>query len=331
MKFKVDGRFIGHEYPPLIIAEIGINHGGSLERAFDLVDLAKYCGCECVKTQYHIPDEEMINDGSELWKTINNCALIGEEEMYLREYIKKKGMLYLSTPFSFAAVDRLEKLGVDWYKIGSGECNNNVFVEYVASKGKPVILSTGMSRESEIDDAVDILMRAGVPHVLLYCVSLYPPSYDEINLNKIGNMARRYPESCIGLSDHTKTIWTSIAAMALGACVIEKHFTDNSLKNFPDHDVSICPNDMLALIDSSIAVYNAMRDRNINAVYDLQFASSVVAKRNILPGDEITLENCTTKRPGTGNIPAKEFRSVLGKKAVSEIMKNEQVRWDQVG
>jgi N-acetylneuraminate synthase len=326
MSFKIGNRDIGPGNPPLVIAEIGINHGGDVSRAVKLVEAASLIGCECVKFQCHIPDEEMLNDGSVLWNTVSKCSLSEEEERYIRQYVESKGMIYLCTPFSFSAVDRLERLGVQWYKIGSGEFSNPVFIEYVAGKGKPVVISTGNVGMDEIYNVEDIFIKKGVPYALLHSVCKYPTLYEEVNLGKIDLMKRSCCTNTIGLSDHMSSIWTSIAAVSLGACIIEKHFVDEYDPELADGCVSISGFHMGVLIGAVNNIYLAMKDIGDSKV-DECFTHSVVAKREIKKGEIITFTNCTTKRPGTGEIKAVDFAKVVGRKASKNIGKNEQLRW----
>ena len=208
--FSVCGRDIGPRNPPLVIAEIGINHEGCLEKAIRMVDDAKAAGCECVKFQYHVIEDEMIpntvvpgNASESIWDIMKRCALSREEEAQLKSYVDKQGLLYLSTPFSRAAADELHSLGVAWYKIGSGECNNYPLVRHIASFGKPVILSTGMNDIDSIRPAVEIVRAAGVPFALLHCTSIYPTPYNKVRLGALNDMAEAFPEAVLGLSDHS--------------------------------------------------------------------------------------------------------------------------------
>ncbi len=187
--FEIHGRKIGPDYPPLVIAEIGINHEGSFDKAIRMVDDALASGCECVKFQYHVIEDEMIpndvipgNATESIWDIMKRCALSDSDEARLKSYVESKGLIYLSTPFSRVAANKLELLGVNWYKIGSGECNNYPLIQHVATFGKPVILSTGMNDINSIRPSVEILRRAKVPFALLHCTSMYPTPYDKVRL-----------------------------------------------------------------------------------------------------------------------------------------------------
>src|SRR3954469_22831409 len=208
MKTTIDfnGRLIGADHPPLVIAEIGINHEGSLDKAIEMIDDAHAAGCECVKFQSHVIEDEMIPNGvipgnatESIWDIMARCALSEDEERRLKAYVESRGMIFLSTPFSRAAAVRLESMGVRAYKIGSGECNNYPLVRHIASYGKPVILSTGMNDLDSIEPSVNILRRAGVPYALLHCTSMYPTPYEKVHLGALAVLAENYPDAVIGL------------------------------------------------------------------------------------------------------------------------------------
>src|SRR5438093_610312 len=242
--FSLQGRLVGSGAPPLVIAEIGINHEGDFKKAIRMVDDARAAGCECVKFQSHVIDDEMIpNDvvpghvTETIWDIMSRCALSEDEEIRLKEYVESKGLIYLCTPFSRAAAVRLEKMGVGAYKIGSGECNNYPLIEHIAAYGKPIILSTGMNNLESIRPSVEILRKAGVPFGLLHCTSLYPTPYDRGRLGALAVLAENFPDAVIGYSDHCLGNAVSLAAVALGACILEKHFT--SAKSWPGPDVAL--------------------------------------------------------------------------------------------
>ena len=182
--FKIGSREVGPGNPPLVIAEIGINHEGDFKKAIRMVDDAKAAGCECVKFQSHVIEDEMIpndvvpgNASESIWKIMARCAFSAEDDARLKEYVEARGLIYLSTPFSRAAADRLEREGVGAYKIGSGECNNYPLIRHIAAFGKPVVLSTGMNDIAAIRPAVEILQGAGIPYALMHCTSIYPTPY----------------------------------------------------------------------------------------------------------------------------------------------------------
>lgn len=341
-EFKIANRWLGENHPPLILAEIGINHEGSYEKAIQMVDDAYKAGCECVKFQSHVIEDEMIpnnvipgNATESIWDIMKRCALSEDEEIRLKAYVESKGMIYLCTPFSRAAADRLHKMNVDAYKIGSGECNNYPLIAHIASFGKPVILSTGMNNLDSIQPGVDILEKAGVPYALTHCTSMYPTPYEKVRLGALKSMAQKFPNAVLGLSDHSLGNYTCFAAVPLGARILEKHFTSDKTWPGPDVPISIDPAELKDLIDGSRAIFQALPgDKDIlpeeQPTIDFAYAC-VVSIRDIAAGEELTRENIWVKRPGTGEIKAVHFESLLGKKTNKALAKNAQLKWTDIG
>jgi len=338
---EICGRKIGRDYPPLVIAEIGINHEGDFNKATRMVDDAYMAGCECVKFQCHIVEDEMVpndvvpdNADESIWDIVSCCALSEEEEQRLKTYVESRGMIYLCTPFSRAAAVRLESMGVCAYKIGSGECNNYPLIEHVAAYGKPVILSTGMNDIGSITPAVAILRQAGIPFAVLHCTSMYPTPYDKVRLGALRHLAEAFPDAILGLSDHSIGNYTCFAAVALGACILEKHFTSDKSWPGPDIPISIDPNELEDLVKGSRAIHQALggtKDILPEEKPTIDFAyACVVAIHDIQKGDKLTQDNIWVKRPGTGEIKAADFGKLLGKTAREPIRKDEQIRWSQV-
>ena len=252
--FKLDKRLIGNKFKPLIVAEIGINHEGKMWKAKKMVDDAYEAGCECVKFQYHIPEEEMIKNNTipgnakeSIWNIIKRCTLTESEEIELYKYVKRKKLIYLSTPFSKQAAEKLYKMGVNGFKIGSGECNNLPLIDFISKYKKPIILSTGMNDISKIKKSVEIIKKNKCQFAILHCVSLYPTPYEKLNLNRMKKLKKIYPNNPVGLSDHTLGIHASLAAVSLGANIIEKHFTSSKKWPGPDIPISIDKNDLRSL------------------------------------------------------------------------------------
>jgi N-acetylneuraminate synthase len=330
---------VGPNEPPLVIAEIGINHEGSFEKAVRMVDDAAAAGFEVAKFQCHVIEDEMIpndvipgNAKESIWDIMKRCALSEAEDNELKAYVEKKGMIYLSTPFSRAAADRLEKMGVLGYKIGSGECNNYPLIEHIAGFGKPVILSTGMNDLRSIEPAVAIFRKAAVPFGLLHCTSMYPTPYEKVRLGGLEDLQRAFPDALVGLSDHSLGNYTCFAAVALGARILEKHFTSDKTWPGPDVPISIDPRELKELIDGSRAIFKALGGhkeilREEQPTIDFAYAC-VVAIRDIARGETLDRGNVWVKRPGTGAIKAVDFEKVLGKKAGRAIPKNAQLGWD---
>jgi N-acetylneuraminate synthase len=312
-------------------------------KAKQMIDDAYASGCECVKFQCHIIEDEMIpeakkvipgNANHSIWDIMSRCALSEKEDIALKEYVESKGMIYLSTPFSRAAADRLEKMNVYAYKIGSGECNNYPLVKHIASFKKPVILSTGMNDLSTIKPSVEILRKYGNPFALMHCTSIYPTPYNNVNLKAIEELAGTYPDAIIGLSDHSIGNYTSFAGIALGAKIIEKHFTSNKSWPGPDIEISITPDELKDLIKGTDAISNALDGKKRILAQEkptIYFAyACVVSTRDIKKGEPFTIENIWVKRPGTGEIMAKSLEKVIGKSAKIDIKKNEQIKWAHI-
>jgi N-acetylneuraminate synthase len=265
---------------------------------------------------------------------MERCALTEKEERDLKKYVESKGMIYLSTPFSRAAADRLKSLGVVAYKIGSGECNNYPLIDHIASFGKPIILSTGMNDVASVRRAVQIFRKRKVPYALLHCTSLYPTPYSLVRLGGMTQLQSAFPDSIVGLSDHSLGNYTCFGATALGACILEKHFTSDKSWPGPDVSISIDPTELRDLIEGSRAVSES-RGGEKKILKDetptIRFAyASVVAIKPIAKGEKFTKKNVWVKRPGTGQILAVDFEKVLGKKAVRSIPQHAQIKRNDV-
>lgn len=337
-EIEISGRKIGPAHKPFVIAEIGINHGGDINKACRMVDDACEAGCECVKFQCHIIEDEMIpnavvpgNAKESIWDIMSRCKLSEAEDVELKKYVESKGMIYLSTPFSRAAANRLQRLGVGAYKIGSGECNNYPLVEHIAKFGKPVILSTGMNDITSVSKAVTILAEYKVPYAVLHCTSIYPTPYEKVRLGALGGLRNAFGDAVLGLSDHSVGNYVCFAAVALGASILEKHFTSD--KNWPGPDVplSIELEQLRELIAGAEAVHKACGgSKNIlkeeQPTIDFAYAC-VVSTRDIMAGDRFTEDNIWVKRPGTGQIKAADYKEVLGKRAKVDIKSNCQIRF----
>ena len=264
--FKInDTLTISDKNEPFIIAEAGINHDGEFEKAIELVDLAIDSGASAIKFQTHITDKEMIptdmkpgNISEEsLWDIIDRCVLDNEQERNLFDYAKEKGILFFSTPFSREGADRLNELGVELYKIGSGECNNLPLLNHVANFKKPMILSTGMNDISSIKASVETILSHGVPLALLHCTSIYPAPPETMRLGAITHLKDEFPDLEIGLSDHSLGISVALGSVAIGANIIEKHFTKSRQWPGPDNPFSIEPNELKNLVDWSKEIWKA--------------------------------------------------------------------------
>jgi len=339
--FNIADREIGDGCSPLVIAEIGINHDGDFEKAKQMVNDAYENGAECVKFQCHIIDDEMIpndiipsNATESIWNLMNRCSFSEEQEIALKKYTEDLGMIYLSTPFSRAAADRLDKMDVCAYKIGSGECNNFPLISHIASFSKPVILSTGMNDMGSISKSVNILKKANIDYAIMHVTSMYPTPYDKVRLNVITQLKEKFPDTIIGLSDHSFGNYTCFAAISLGASILEKHFTSDKNWSGPDIPISITPEELKDLIVGSKAIFNSLNGKkNIldGEKETAKFAyASIVTTNDIEKGDYFSTDNIWVKRPGTGQIKAEFFDDILNKKSSKNIKKNSQLEWSMV-
>jgi len=337
---KLLHREIGLHHPPLVIVEIGINHEGSLKIALEMVDAAHQAGAEVIKHQTHIVSDEMSQEAKKvipanadvsIYEIMERCALNEEDEIKLKEYVESKGMLFLSTPFSRAAADRLERMGVCAYKIGSGECNNYPLIEHIASFKKPMIVSTGMNNIEQIKKTVEILEKHGVSYALLHTTNLYPTPPHLVRLGAMQELQKEFPNALIGLSDHTTSNLACLAATALGATILERHFTDSMERNGPDIVNSMDPQALRELIQQSVQIAlmrggkkEAAKEEQVTI--DFAFAT-VVTIAPIQKGETLCKENIWVKRPGTGKILAKEYDMLLGKKATRDITEDIHLNW----
>ena len=336
----IGNRRIGADYPPLVIAEIGINHEGSLSVAKEMVDAAQRAGVEVVKHQTHIVEDEMTeaakkiipgNADISIYEIMERCALNESEELELKNYVEEKGMLFISTPFSRAAANRLNKFNIPAFKIGSGECNNYPLLEHIADFGKPVILSTGMNTIESIKKAVSIFDKRNVPVALLHTTNLYPTPVHLVRLGAMMELHNAFPEKVFGLSDHTLNNHACLAATALGASILERHFTDHMGRQGPDIICSMDETACKELITGSGEIALMRGGKKIPApeekiTIDFAFAT-LCSIAPIKKGEVLSMENIWVKRPGTGEILAEDFPKVLGRTASRNISKDEHLKF----
>lgn len=341
--FEISGRKIGLDYDPLVIAEIGINHEGSLKVAFEMVDAAIEGGAEVIKHQTHVVEDEMSGEAKKvipgnadvsIYEIMERCALNEEDEIKLKDYVESKGAIFISTPFSRSAALRLERMGVLAYKIGSGECNNYPLLDLIASFGKPIILSTGMNGIPSIEKAVNIFRKYDTPFCLLHTTNLYPTPDNLIRLGAMEELQNAFPDAVVGLSDHSIDNLACLGAVAAGASVLERHFTDSKGRPGPDIVCSMDAKECAELIVQSKRMAK-MRGGKKEAAKEEQvtidFAyASVVTIANIQKGEEFTRDNLWVKRPGTGDFLAEEYESLLGKKAAQAIPADVQLKTEFV-
>ncbi len=335
---SIAGRKVGIDYPPLVIAEIGINHEGSLTVAKEMVDAAARAGVEVVKHQTHIVEDEMSavaktvipgNAEVSIYEIMERCSLNEADEMALKDYVEQKGMLFISTPFSRAAAERLERMNVQAYKIGSGECNNYPLLELIAKFGKPVILSTGMNTIDSVKKAVAIFDSHKVPVALLHTTNLYPTPAHLVRLGAMVQLQDAFPSRVFGLSDHTLNNNACLAATVLGASILERHFTDHMERVGPDIVCSMDEKTCKSLITDSAEIAQ-MRGgtkgpaKEEQVTIDFAFATvCTIAKIN--KGEKLTKNNIWVKRPGTGGILAEDYNKILGKTTLREIQEGEHL------
>lgn len=343
MKIKICERKIGLRYKPLVIVEIGINHEGSLKKAFKMVDAACKAGAEIIKHQTHVIEDEMSGEAKKvipgnsdvsIYEIMKRCALDEEDEIKLKEYVETKGMIFISTPFSRAAADRLERMNVSAYKIGSGECNNYPLIEHIASFGKPMIVSTGMNNIDSVRKTVNILEKYNIQYALLHTTNLYPTPSHLVRFGAMQELQREFPNAVIGLSDHTKSNLACFGAVALGASIIERHFTDSMDRSGPDIINSMDPNTLTELINGSIELAKMRGGKKEAAkeekvTIDFAFAT-VVSIKNIKKGEAFTRDNIWVKRPGTGEIAAEDYQNILGKVSLVDIECDKHIKWSEI-
>ena len=338
---KIGNRSIGPNEPPLIIAEIGINHGGSLDVAKSMVDLIVHSGCECVKHQTHIIEDEMTeeakaifppNANKSIWDVMKECSLKLDEEQELKEYAENLGLIWISTPFSRMAADFLDEIDVPAFKIGSGEADNLPLINHIAQKGKPIIMSTGMQSIKSLKNSVNILEKSGVEYALLECTNLYPSPPEIVSLQGIQELKEAFPKALVGFSDHSIGPHIALASVALGACIIERHFTDTRYRSGPDITCSMDPAELRLLVDRSIEIHKATDESKTayrtrgKCVYKFARAS-VVADRDMAAGHIITEKDIWVRRPGSGEIPGYKYNDIIGKKLRLDVKKNHQFKW----
>ena len=329
---EISGRRVGYDYDPLVIADIGINHGGSVDVAKRMVDSAIESGIEVIKHQTHIVDDEMSPQakkivpehvGKSIFELIKECALSENDEKELKEYVESNGATFLSTPFSRSAADRLDAWGVPAYKIGSGECNNYPLIEHICSFGKAIILSTGMNTIGSIRKAVAIIERYQLPYALLHCTNVYPTPPHLIRLGAMVELQEAFPNSIIGLSDHSTSNHACFGAVALGASILERHYTDTMDRKGPDITNSMDPKTAKELIEGAI-ILKQERGGSKGPIEEekpvIEFAyASVVSIVEIRKGEKFSPANIWVKRPGTGPFYAEDYDNILGMTAARDI------------
>lgn len=343
---EINGRRIGDGYPAYIIAEMSANHAGSLDRAKELIHVAKASGADCVKIQTYTADTITIDCNNEYFQ-IENGTWEGENlyGLYQKAYTpwewqkelaqeaKKVGIDFLSTPFDNSAVDFLEELGIDFYKVASFELVDIPLLEYIAATGKPIIMSVGMASLEEIEEAIAAIHAKGNYQVaIMKCSSAYPAKIEEMNLDTIADMKQRFHVP-VGLSDHSLGHFSAAVAVALGANLIEKHFCVSRTIENPDSTFSLEPEELNLLVEKVRMVeaskgqvtYGVSPQEETNAI----FRRSLFVVEDIAAGETLTPGNIRSIRPGYGLKP-KYYKEVLGKTANKDLKRGTPLRWEDL-
>jgi len=336
-KMRIGEACLGAGQPVFVIAEACENHFGDIDIAKEMIVAAKDCGCDAIKFQHHLPDEEMLRDvpqsenfSEPLYDFLSRCSLNINQHEELKNSCTKTGIEYLCTPFSYKAALELFQIGVRVFKIGSGEMTDIPTLRSIAQKlNTPMLISTGMSTFEEIDETYQLLIHFEQPFCLLNCVSEYPPEYDDLNLRVISQMIERYPKAIIGHSDHTPDIYTALAAVTLGARVIEKHVTLDRSWRGPDQSVSLDFEQMGRLVEGIRKIELALG--SIKQVHEKEEIirswafRSLVFNRDMVPGEILTEEDLSSKRPGSG-IPSKDLDKFIGRRLKNSVAANTFLR-----
>jgi len=336
---------------PYIIAEIGANHNGDMELAKNIIDRAKACGADAVKFQSWTPKSliakeeydrnQSYDDGDggkkhfgSLKEMVEKYYLREEQHIELKQYCDSVDIDFCSTPFSKEEAELLNRINVPFFKIASMDINNLELIKYIAQFQKPIILSTGMATLAEIENAVKAIENKGNNQIIiLHCIAIYPPKYEDINLNNIKMLQKafNYP---VGFSDHTIGTSIPLASVALGSCLIEKHFTlDKNMAGW-DHTISANPEELKEIVIGSKNIYKSLGSFNRiiseeEETKKLKFRRSLVALRNISENETIKESDLTFKRPGTGIAPD-EIKYVTGRKLIRDIQQDELLAWDDL-
>tara|TARA_Y100000992_G_scaffold302110_1_gene275065 strand:- start:1178 stop:2227 length:1050 start_codon:yes stop_codon:yes gene_type:complete len=340
---KINGRKIGDGYQPYIIAELSANHNGDITRAKKIIKKAKLCGADAIKIQTYTADTMTINCHksdfqikSGLWKGYNLYELYKwaetpfEWHQELFQYAKELDISIFSTPFDETAVDLLEKLKAPAYKVASFEATDIDLIKYIASKGKPMIISTGLANYQEVVEAYETVKKSGCKDlVFLHCISSYPAPVEQSNISTIAYLKKRF-KIPIGLSDHTITNTTALGAVALGANVIEKHFTIDRKEKGPDSEFSMLPKDLKELCNNSREVWTSIGSVNFKLKKaekeNIRFRRSIYFIKPLKKNETITREHIARIRPGFG-LPPKYFRNLIGKKVTQNVTIGTPAKW----
>ncbi|WP_419320164.1 pseudaminic acid synthase [Caulobacter sp. ErkDOM-E] len=344
---EIAGRKIGADFAPYVICELSGNHNGSLERCLTMVDAAAATGCDAIKIQTYTADTITLDvdrpefkihgglwDGRTLYELYEEAHTPFEWHAAIFERARQRGVTIFSSPFDDTAVDLLDSLGAPAFKIASFEAVDIPLIKYAASKGKPLIISTGMANLREMQTALDTALGAGADGVLLlHCVSSYPATFADANVRTVADMAARF--GCpVGLSDHTPGTAASVAAVAVGACAVEKHFTLARADGGPDAAFSLEPSEFKALVDDTknawASLGRAHYDTLGSEATSLLFRRSLYVTADVKAGEPLTKANVRSVRPGNG-LPPADLDKVLAGKASRDLTRGEPLDWSMVG
>lgn len=345
--FEIDNKKIGEGQRTFIIAEMSANHNHDFDRAVELIKKAAWAGADAIKLQTYTPDtitldcdneyfqikQGTIWDGTTLHKLYQTAYTPWEWQPKLKKIAEEEGLICFSSPFDYTSVDFLEEMNVPAYKIASFEINDIPFIEYIASKGKPIIMSTGIARIGDIQDAIDACKRMGNENIaLLKCTSSYPAPIEEINLKTIPNMKETF-DCVVGLSDHTMGNVVSVGGVAIGAQIIEKHMTLRRSDGGADSEFSMEPEEFKEMVDNIRIVEKALG----KVTYDLtekqknsrEHSRSLFIVKDVKEGEIFTEENVKSIRPGFG-LETKYVKDIIGKSARKDILKGTPMGWDLI-
>jgi len=344
---NIAGRKIGDKYSVFIIAEAGINHNGNVDIAKKMIDTAKNSGVDAIKFQT-FKAEDFVSDEKQKYtyesrgkkvtesmlKMFERYEFNEQEWREIANYCKIKEIIFFSTPQNMPDLELLIKIGIPAIKVGSDDLVNLPLLENYSKKNLPMIISTGMAYESEIDEAIKTVEKNNKNIAILHCISTYPAEIKELNLAKITTLKQKYPNYIIGFSDHSQGILAAEISTALGAKIFEKHFTlDNNMEG-PDHRFSANPIELKTIVEKIREVEKILGKSELGPTSEeIKMRKichrSIVASKNITKNEILTQHNISLKRPGTG-LPPKYFKEVLGKKAKKDIRKNELINLEEI-
>jgi N,N'-diacetyllegionaminate synthase len=335
-EFEIQGVMVGRERRPYVLAEIGINHGGDVELAVEMILAAGESGADGVKFQtFKASERAHPEKAPDQYAIFKKVELDRDAHVRLREFAMERGIAFISTPFGIAEADMLAEIGVPAFKIASGDLTNHALLQHVGSLGRSVILSTGMSYMGEVCAAREMLLNAGCEHLaILHCVSRYPTEPEDLNLRAIESMLAEFPE-VIGFSDHTMGIWAAPAAVGMGARFIEKHFTLDRTLPGPDHALSVEPGELKALVEAVRNTFHALGD-GIKQPCPIELEKrhlgrkGFYAARTLEKGAIISADDIKISRP-QGNVPATEYANIIGQVVLMDLAEGDEITRDSIG